>query len=298
MARPLVLIDGICKQLPNGEPVDMGASAAAFLNASAGQIRFGSRLIADFPFMAMIGPDGKERILEPSGLNSTALMACSGGSGTSITHHGGQLTMAGTVSAQAMGSTWYSSKNRSRIATSTTAGNAAGWRNNSIGEFKRQHGAILIYSFSIALLVTGQRSFLGVSNSISAQSNIDPLADTTISKIGIAHNTNTGNLSFINNNAGTAPTVSTLSNDFAVNTANEYTLYINFKPNGGDVVWQIFRLDSADGSYIFSQSGTIAGGNANLPATTTPLGRYGLVTNNAQASAAALDFQSLKLFPY
>ena len=277
-----------------GEPVGLGSATSALVNPPAGELRFGSRKIADFHFQTAIGPLGKERILMPLALNSMSMTASAGGGGTAIPQDGGQLTFTGTVTHQGFGSTYYSTRGRARIATTTTAGNAGGWRNSAIGEIRRNEGGILNYRFSIALLVTGQRGFVGLSNSIAAQSNINPLTDTTISKIGMAHDTNTGNWSFINNVAGTAPTVIPMGADFPINTTDAFDLYIHLKPNG-DVVWEAFLLSSTDGSWVASMTGTIT---TNIPAATTAISRYGLVTNNAQAAAAALDFQLLGLWAY
>lgn len=277
-----------------GEPIGLISANAALANPPSGELRFGSRVVADFHFQTIIGPLGKERILMPNSLNSMGMITTSGGGGTAIPQLGGQLTFSGTVTHQSFGSTYYTSRSRARVATSATAGNAAGWRNNSIGELRRQEGGVLYCKFSITLLVTGQRGFIGLSNSIAAQSNINPLTDTTISKIGMAHDTNTGNWSFINNVAGSAPTIFPMGADFPINTTDAFDLFIHLKPNG-DVVWEAFRLSSTDGSWVASATGTIT---SNIPTAATALSRYSLVTNNAQAAVAAIDFEILGLWAY
>lgn len=278
--------------ISNGLP--FFGQSTALTSPPVGQVRTGCRLVAEYPFQTAIGPLGKERILMPMALNSTAMRAVAGGSGASSTQDGGTLAFTGTVTHQSFGSTYYQRHGRARVATSTVVGNAGGWRNSSIGEIQRSEGGILFCRFGIALLVTGQRGLVGLSNSIAAQSNINPLTDTTISKLGMAHDTNTGNWSMVHNLAGTAPTVIAMGADFPVNTTDAFDLFIHMKPNS-DVVWEAFRLSTTDGSWVANTGGTLT---TNLPAAASPVGRYGLVTNNAQAASAALDFHSLCLFPY
>lgn len=299
MVRPLILDGGRNRQLPLGTALDFElgqttSATSALANAPAGDLIFGSRKVADYHFQTVIGPLGKERILMPMALNSTPMRAVAGGSGASVTQDGGTLGFTGTVTHQSFGSTYYQRHGRARVATSTVVGNAGGWRNSAIGEIQRSEGGMLFCRFGIALLVTGQRGLVGLSNSIAAQSNINPLTDTTISKLGMAHDTNTGNWSMVHNLAGAAPTVIGMGADFPINTTDAFDLFIHLKPNS-DVVWEAFRLSTTDGSWVASAGGTLT---TNLPAAASPIGRYGLVTNNAQAAAAALDFHSLCLFPY
>ena len=291
MAKPLALIDGRRKEATD---ITLVGQTSPLAQANGGELNQGVRMVAGFPFQVVTGPYGKEQLKLPESFNGMHMAARSGGGGTAITQDGGQLTF-GTVSHQAFGSTYYSRRSRARISTTAVVGNATGWRNNSIGEITRTDGGILYNRWSPQILPTGARCMVGMSSSIAAQSNIDPLADTTMAKIAMACNVVSGNWNIVHNTLSSAPTVIDLGADFPVNVTDAFDFFIHLIP-GGNVLVQVFKLSTTDGSWA-ADSGLITL-SSNLPGLTQPMSRYGLITNNAQATAAAFDFQILGLWAY
>jgi hypothetical protein len=142
--------------------------------------------------------------------------------------------------------------------------------------------------FSITTLQAGNRFFAGVTgNSNVAPTNIDPLTSTTQGKIGLAFNTNTGNLQLIHNVAGTAPTVTNLGTGFGVATASTlYELQLYHPP--ASTTTNVTVTNVTTGAVFTATIST------NQPPNTQALGMQMWMTNNA--TAAAVSYTWIKTF--
>ena len=178
---------------------------------------------------------------------------------------------------------------RGTIATSTTAGNIANiraatarlWMGNAAG----LGGFFTSTRFALSgTLVTGLRCFVGIQEGTSVPTNVDPLTSTTIGKLGLAINANTGNWNFINNIAGTTPTVTALGANFPVNNTDLYEITLFCPPNGSSISYRI-----ANWSTNQITTGTVT---TNLPTNTTFMSNVLWITNNAQNASQAIDFIS------
>lgn len=209
------------------------------------------------------------------------------GSGVGVTQIGiGGQTVTGTLSTPALTIASYRSAiPRSSIVSAATAGSLAGLRTTTLlcwrGDAPGFGGFRYVHRFSISGLVAGNRGFVGLMNSTAAPTNVDPLTDTAGSKIGVAFNSDTGNLQLITNIAGTAPSVIDLGANFPINTTDVWKLELRCLENTSTVDWFVTKL----GSTVV-QSGALS---SNLPGNTTFLTPQIWMTNNATALACTIQ---------
>jgi hypothetical protein len=211
--------------------------------------------------------------------------------GTTISTVGGAAPgTSGTISTPSLTTTSAAtSTRRTKITGGATAGTVIYirsvalyfWRGNAanLGGFR------VVTRMTTETLVASQRGFWGISDIAAANpTNVDPLASTAGSKVGVGFNTNTGNWQLIHNAAGVAPTVIDLEANFPINVTNVYQLELAALPN-------------ADGiDYVFSDittgnttSGTLT---TNIPSNTTFLAPISWMTNNL--TAAAFSFANVR----
>lgn len=129
------------------------------------------------------------------------------------------------------------------------------------------------------VLVSSNRAFFGLIDTVSAPTNVDPLTSVLASKIGLAINSNTGNWRLIHN-AATAPTVIDLGANFPVNQTDFLELTLYCPPNGSNITYQVRN----------KESGAIASGTltTNIPALTTFLSPQFWICNNAAAASCVI----------
>ena len=136
--------------------------------------------------------------------------------------------------------------------------------------------------FGTSVTQTGNRAFIGLADSVSAPTNVDPTTTTAPGKIGMAINLNTGNWKFVNNTSGSAPTVTDLGPNFPINTTSLYELVLFSAPNGTSIGYRVTNISTgnqASGSF-----------STNLPANTAFMSPMAWITNNVTAASAALDY--------
>jgi hypothetical protein len=224
-----------------------------------------------------VSPSGVDNVFQSNlFLNNISLI--SPGSGTTLSTLGCVVTNVGTVSHTIPTSTSLKTQTRRfSIASAflapsyaeTRPGVLECWRGNT----STLGGFFFSVRFSFDTLRTGNCFFTGLIDTISALTNFDPTTSSTNSKIGIAINTNSGNLNIIHNNAGTAPTIIPLGVNFPINTTNLYELILYAAPNSSTVGYRVTNLSNNQ-----QTSGTIS---SNLPANTVFLARRIWMTNNA-----------------
>jgi hypothetical protein len=235
-----------------------------------------------------VGPSGIDTPVQASLIFNT-VSVLSAGNGTAISALNAAVTTVGTVSHPAIASTNLKTQTRRYVVTSAaTAGAFADqrvpynecWRSNN----SNYGGFWPVIRFGLATLVAGNRGFFGLLSSTSALTNIDLMTETTLAKLGLGFNTNTGNLFLIVGNAGVAPTTTDLGANFALSTSSMYEAAFFCKPNDTVIAYRLRNLS------LFNPATDIKGTlTTNLPANTTFLARRMFMTNNATASAVAFD---------
>lgn len=258
---------------------------------AAGNLRIYAKDIAGRVMPKFVGPAGVDTPFQASfGFNRISMMTPAGSGtncSTSLSIYGSTATGAASAcSYPALASTnLKTSVRRMDYSTGTTAGTMAYqrqaalmvWRGGSAGA----GGFFYTTRFSLASVATGNRIFVGMTDSIANPTNIDPTTSTTYGKLGMAINASTGNWNFVNNVTGTAPTVTALGASFPVNTTDLYELILYSAPNGTSIGWRV--TDISTGAQTSGSAST------NIPATTTFLAPVFWATNNATGAAAIFE---------
>ena len=215
------------------------------------------------------------------------------GGGTVVDTLGCTVTNVGTISNPNIASTNLKTQTRRIVNTSAAgAGSLASTRVDALECFRGNAtnigGFFVVCRFGLTTLASGNRAFFGLSDSASsAPTNVDPQTSITIGKVGMACTASTGNWSFVNNVAGTAPTVLVLGSSFPVDTTTLYEMVLSAKPNSNTIDYRLTNMSSSA-----QLSGSLG---ANIPANTTPLGRQAWMTNNATGTAVAFDLSRFSL---
>lgn len=259
---------------------------------AAGSIRIYAKDIAGRVMPKWIGPSGVDTPIQASlGFNRVSMMMPAGGTtGTTfIGGFGSTFTNVATTYANPTptSTNLLTSTRRATYTGTTTAGTMTShrqstlqvWRGNATG----LGGFFFTMRFGTSGLQSGNRAFVGLSNSTAAPTNIDPLTNGTgISRVGVAINANTGNWYFVTNNSGTAPTATDLGTAVPVNATDLYELALFSPPNGSYIGYRLKNLSTGN-----SASGSAT---TNLPANTTFLAPQFWMTNNAVALTTVFDF--------
>jgi hypothetical protein len=203
--------------------------------------------------------------------------------GATLTILGMSHASSGTISTPALTNASVKTRSKRWLNTSAATAGAVIFHRASILEFSRETGFTVVMAGGIGVLVAGQRWFLGIVDTTAAPTNVDPLAATTPGGIGLAFNTNAGNLKLINNLSGAARTV----------------LDLPICPVNVTDIWQIELICPANGTITYIVTNQSTGAKvtgtltANIPALTTLLGKQSWTTNNATAAACAADYKRL-----
>lgn len=250
-----------------------------------GELKVYAKNIAGRMLPKWMGPDGFDTPFQ-SGLFFNRVSLLQAGGGTTIDVIGCTITNVGTVSHPTPVVTNIRTiQNRFTITSAVTAAAMASTRPIVLecvrGNAADIGGFFMLSRFGLTTLQAGMRGFFGLVSTIAAPSNIDPTTDTTLAKIGIGINANTGNLKLINNAAGTVPTVLDLGASFTVDVTNMYEIILFCKPNDTKVEYRITNMNSK-----VETKGSIT---TNLPLNTSFLARTAWLTNNATLAAVAFD---------
>jgi hypothetical protein len=257
---------------------------------AAGNLRIYAKDIAGRIFPKWIGPSGVDTPFQANlGFNRVSMIMPAGGT-TLTTFVGGfgtTFTNTGTAANPTPATTnLMTSTRRATFSTGATAGTVAShrqsvlqvWRGNAAGK----GGFFYTIRFATDTLASGNRAFVGMSDSVAAPTNVDPTTNTTPGKIGMAINASTGNWNFVNNVTGAAPTVTGLGASFPVNTTDLYELILYSAPNSSSIGWRVTNLSTG--------AQTSGSASSNIPSNTTFLAPQFWICNNATAAAAILDF--------
>ncbi|MEO8105567.1 MAG: hypothetical protein ABI602_04515 [Candidatus Saccharibacteria bacterium] len=257
---------------------------------AAGNLRIYAKDIAGRIMPKWLGPSGVDTPFQANlGFNRVSWTTPAGGTvlTTCISTFGSTFTNVGTVANPTPSSgNILNSVRRVTFSTGTTAAALAShrqstlqvWRGNSAG----LGGFFYTIRFGTSTLAAGNRSFVGMSDSTAAPTNVDPTTSTAGGKIGLAINASTGNWNLINNISGSAPTVLGLGANFPVDTTSLYELVLFSAPNGSSIGYRV--TNTATGN---TTSGSLS---TNIPSSTTFMAPLFWITNNATAAAAIFNF--------
>jgi hypothetical protein len=206
------------------------------------------------------------------------------GNTTSVTQLGVQGTTSGTISNPAISAGTHSARTRRFLLTTTaTAGNVAHWRasnrpiwrGNGIG----RGGFWCRIVGGVDSSNAAMRVFFGITDLNATATNISGITDTTLVKVGVAVDTNSGNWQAINGLAGATPTVTDLGTDFGYTSSEMLQVDVYCLPNPGLMSMTVKNLNTGIAT-------TIPIGNS-IPGTTflTPTA---WISNNTAASAVAI----------
>jgi hypothetical protein len=214
------------------------------------------------------------------------------GAATTISQIGITLSTVGTVSNPSPSTlSLFSEVQRFLLTSSATAGSLASLRSATArltrGASAGKGGFLVNIPFGTPTLAVGNRAFIGISTGTGNPTNVDPLTSNSVSNIGMAINSETGNWNLIHNISSTAPTVIPLGANFPVNTTNFYDLQLSCPGGGAGVDYKITNR--------FAQVATEGIITNNLIAANVWSHVYAWITNNASATAAALAFSNVKM---
>lgn len=276
--------------------IDFPVQAAEPPPPAAGHGLLYSRTLAGRVIPKWMSPTGVDYPLQPHiGLNNIALWR--GGNTTTATTFAEQIgnmpytsaspsaPLIPTLATTSLRNQTY----RGTIRTGTTAGGLAYIRANTLriwrGNAAGLGGFFVITRFSLSgTIQTGQRSFVGISDSVANPTNVDPTTNTTPGKIGLAQNAATGNWSLVHNVTGTAPTIIALGANFPINNTDLYEIALFSAPNGSSIDYRVVNWSTNQ-----QTSGSLT---TNIPTNTTFLAPVAWITNNAAAAQSELDFIS------
>ena len=271
--------------------INLQTSATIPTGAPANNITLYARDIAGRDMLRTVDSTGYDITLQPH-LAFNRIGQIYPSSGSTIASYNLGATAVGTVTTPVLTSTnLKTSVRRFVISTSAQAGNIASIRTSATetwrGDAAGRGGFNFVARFGLETVSSNMRVFVGLLDSIAVPTNIDPTTSTAGSKIGMAINAGTGTWKIITNNAGTAPTVTTLSSSFPVNTTDLYELVLFAAPNSSNVGYRVWNL---------STGAAVAGVlTTNLPAATTFLGIHAWITNNTNSSAVRLAISKIYL---
>lgn len=258
------------------------------ITPAANNIRIYAKSIAGRVMPKWVGPSGVDTPIQANlGFNRVSMMMPAGGTTltTFVSGFGSTFTNVGTAANPTPTSaSLLTSTRRATYTTANTAGSLASHRQSTLqvwrGNAPGLGGFFYTIRFGTSTLGTGNRAFIGLTDSVAAPTNVDPTTSGTIGRLGLAINSNTGNWKWVNNTTGTAPTVTDLGATLPVNNTDLYELVIFSPPNGSSVTYRVTNIST--GATVTNTVST------NLPSSF--LAPQFWITNNATAGTLTIDF--------
>lgn len=274
--------------------MQLASQASDPATPAAGQLRIYAKTIGGRVLPKWIGPSGVDTPFQASfGFNRIAMSSPGAGStttvasGTTLTTSFGTVGLNANMSNPTPTSTNLMTSTRRTEYTSTATAGGIGYQRQNVplvyrGNASGLGGFYFTTRFGTGALQTGNRAFVGLSSSTAIPTNVDPLASTADSKMGVGINASTGNWFWISNVAGVAPTTVDLGTTIPVNTTGLYELIIFSAPNSTTIT---YRLKNLSTNVTLGDVTT----STNIPANTVFMAPYMWITNNTTAAAATLE---------
>lgn len=267
------------------QPIDLVAVTTVPATPAAGTLRVYPRTRAGRTLLDVIGPSGVDTTLQPA-LFGNRVMTWQPGSGTGIGSFGLTPTTGATLShpAPSVG-TLAESLYRTRFATSTTAGNAAGvrdavntiWRGNAAG----RGGFFLHHRFcSGSISLAGGQKVSGLSSSTGALGGEPSALTDVLAMVKDSADTNW----FFARRAGSG-TVQKVNLGVAVANNQAFDLILFSRPNGSELFVRILQHNYDGTSTVLLDTSY----TTDIPAAATLLSRTHQVRNGVTAAADNFD---------
>lgn len=249
---------------------------------------------------AAMGPSGMDYPLQPSiwrqkisrwNAPSNATSA-PGVDGMPVLSAGGAFTSRAVATTNAL-----TRAKRLGYVSTTTAGNYAGVFQTA-AQFTLGNGTVggffmaCRFGVSDATLQTAARTFIGMSSSVAAPTNVDPA--TLTNAIGLGHAASDTNW-YIYYGGSTAQARISLGANFPINNTDFLDFSLWSPPNANGVVYYHVERVTLTQSYL--AYGVLGPGTAGvtLPANSTLLAFRAWRNNNTAAAAVGLDISSIYL---
>lgn len=266
--------------------------------APAATMRIYSKPLANRALPKFIGPSGLATAMQPLLARNKIGYWNPPGNGTAVPGVFGYNapTALGTATTRNVATTnLFTRMRRLGYVSSATAANFAGQRQTNtqitLGDGAGLGGFFKVtrFGFSDAAVVSGARSFVGISSSTSAPTNVEP--STLTNAIGVGHGAADTNLKLYYGGS-VAQTPIDLGANFPSNTSNTdvYELALFAPPSTtATVYYEVTRLNTGH-----TATGTLTGTAGVVVPLATTLLTYMLAwrTNNATAAAVGIDIMS------
>lgn len=248
-------------------------------------------------------PSGVDAPLQ-DGVSFNRIVKFQGGPAVITPIGGGALTAsaAGTAITPSAGGGIFNHLSKTRYNTAATANAIVSLYANVTtlgatacrGTVAGEGGFRYVFRFGLSSVQAGNRFFGGISDQLSAPTNMDPFTSTTLGGgVGLAANTATdANWRIVHTLNGQTPTNISLGANFPVNATDFYELVVYCRPYTtavGDIGYRVRRYTTT-GDPLFETTGALTG--ANLPGGSTML-QPRVWLSTVIASAAAMFVNSI-----
>lgn len=271
----------------------------------ANTVKLFGRNLANRMFPAMVGPSGMDVTLQPAVWRQKVARWNPPGNATTVPGVDGfaAQTAVGTATARTVATTNLMTRTkRLGYVSAATAGSLTG-HYSTAAQFTTGNGTGLggffyscRFAFSDAAAVSGVRSFVGLTSSVAAFTNVEP--NTLTNAIGIAQLSTDATQLFLVYGGSAAQTAVALGTNFApyngtvgVTTGNFFDLTIFCAPSSNGVV--NVRLENISNGQVYSNTITPGTPGTQTPANTTLLAHRAWRTNNATALAVGIDIAGI-----
>ena len=249
---------------------------------------------------AAMGPSGMDYPLQPSIWRKKISRWNAPSGATTVPGVDGMPALAagGTIVSRAVATTNALTRaKRLGYFSSTTAGNYAGVY-QAAAQFTLGNGTVggffmsCRFGVSDAMLQTAARTFIGMSSSVAAPTNVDPA--TLTNAIGLGHTASDTNW-YIYYGGSTAQARISLGANFPINNTDFLDFSLWSPPNANGVVY--YHVERVTLTQSYFAYGVLGPGTAGvtLPASSTLLAFRAWRNNNTAAAAVGIDISSIYL---
>lgn len=273
---------------------------AAPVTPPADTVKLFAKKIAGRIFPAMVGPSAMDAVVQPSLWRQKVARWNPPGGATTVPGVDGIAapTAVGTATSRTVATTNLFTRTRRLGYVSAATAAALTGHYNTVAQFTTGNGAALggfFYScrfgISDAAAVAGARTFVGMSSTVAAPTNVEP--NTLLNSIGIAQLSTDSTQLYLVYGGSAAQTAVALGTNFppmaGVGATNgiAYDLSIFCSPNSNGVV--NVRLERIGTAFVYENTITPGTPGVQTPLNTTLLAHRAWRCNNATALAVGLD---------
>lgn len=271
----------------------LGTSVPA--TPASGNVGVFGRSVAGRQMPAFIGPSGLDSVLQPGLMrNKVCWFQPQAGTATLTASNGLVLTATGTATAKSPASTNIHTQTAGVDFLVTTAATTAvaGFR-SSVAQFWRGNAAglggftfVCRWAPATGAATTTSRGFVGLANSTSAPTDVEPSSQLNI--IGMGYDAADTNLQIMSNDGTSTATKVNLGASFPVPTTDRskvYELALFAAPNDSTVQYEVTDLGTGA-----KATGTIS---TDLPSSTTFLAPRGYCSVGGTSSVIGITLFSL-----